>query len=281
MRLLFTNVPSLRVPEKGTTIIDEIHRQFSEHDKVEIVVGYASKASLRELDRLVEFYNIRSITLTLGMYYVEGMPEQMHNIALEINQKWRAKGIGEIRLVKTPKYRGKVFLFYKEGTPLRAIVGSANLSVLKPDASTRMQYESAVVFPTLDDCSGSEIFSVIQLMALIEELNAPRRSANIADVGPDEMRIVRTLSDLLEAEPYCESFPRKQVDKYKEHVQPGDKFRVDLKVPSEAEIESGHPPYMGSNINVSYAAGRAGEGVRNWYEVQVHMPVEFLRRTGI
>ena len=68
-------------------------------DKVEICVGYVSGNSLTELDRLVAEKGIKNITLTIGMYYIEGMPEKSYLIAKDLNDKWMLEDKGEIRIV--------------------------------------------------------------------------------------------------------------------------------------------------------------------------------------
>lgn len=62
-------------------------------------------------------------------------------------------GVGEVRIVKSFKYHGKVYLFSKERAavenretiPVSAIIGSANFGVIKPEAANLRQYETAVL----------------------------------------------------------------------------------------------------------------------------------------
>lgn len=49
------------------------------------------------------------VTLTIGMYSKEGMPERSYHAARAYNQKWREEGIGEIRLVQTYKRTNVIF----------------------------------------------------------------------------------------------------------------------------------------------------------------------------
>lgn len=62
-----------------------------------------------ELDALVSEHNIGHVSLVIGMYYVEGMPEGTYRTALALNEKWRAAGDGEIRMVRAFKYHGKLW----------------------------------------------------------------------------------------------------------------------------------------------------------------------------
>lgn len=93
MKLLYSNILPLGTSEGQQTIINCFNEQIAKSDRVEIAVGYISRAALEELDNLVEEHNISSICLTIGMYFIEGMPEGSYNTALEINKKWTETGI--------------------------------------------------------------------------------------------------------------------------------------------------------------------------------------------
>ena len=145
MKLLFSNILPLAVEDNQETIIDCFREQMEKADSAEIAVGYTSNASLTELAGLVEACGIKKICLTIGMYFIEGMPEGAYHTALKIDHKWREAGIGEIRIVKAFKYHGKLFCFYKDGEPVSAIIGSANLGAIKLEATNRRQYEMSAI----------------------------------------------------------------------------------------------------------------------------------------
>ncbi len=111
MKLLYSNILPLGIEDTQQTIIDCFTEQLSRADRVEIAVGYISTASVNELANMVEKIWDKNICLTIGMYYIEGMPEGAYHTALKLNQKWHDMGIGEIRLVKPFKYHGKVYCF--------------------------------------------------------------------------------------------------------------------------------------------------------------------------
>ena len=71
MRLLYSNILPLAVSEGEETIADAINNQMQLADRIEIAVGYVSRASLEELDLLVEKNNIKNICLNIGMYFIE------------------------------------------------------------------------------------------------------------------------------------------------------------------------------------------------------------------
>ena len=54
MNLLYSNILPLGIEDNQETIIDCFNEQFKSSDRVEIAVGYVSKASLEELEQLVE-----------------------------------------------------------------------------------------------------------------------------------------------------------------------------------------------------------------------------------
>ena len=137
MDLLYTNILPLGTEEGQETIISCFNEQISKAESVEIAVGYTSAASISELEMLVEKWNVKRIRLTIGMYYVEGMPERAYHTAIRLNKKWMELGIGEIRIVKVFKYHGKVYCFYKDGKPFSAMIGSANLCAIKLEATNR------------------------------------------------------------------------------------------------------------------------------------------------
>ena len=75
MKLLYSNILPLGTEDNQETISERFLEEVSSSDAVEIAVGYVSKAALQELEQIVEEQNIRRIVLTIGMYFVEGMPE--------------------------------------------------------------------------------------------------------------------------------------------------------------------------------------------------------------
>lgn len=108
MRLLYSNILPLQIEEGKETIVEAINSQMRLADRIDIAVGYVSRASLDELDMLVEKNNIKNICLNIGMYFIEGMPEGSYHTALRLNKKWQDLGIGEIRVIKAFKYHGKL-----------------------------------------------------------------------------------------------------------------------------------------------------------------------------
>ena len=259
MKLLYSDILPLGCNDEQTTIIECFEEQMKNSDQVEIAVGYTSNASISELEALADKYSTAQICLIIGMYYVEGMPESAYHTALKLNQKWKESGIGEIRIVKSFKYHGKLFCFYKNGKPVSAIIGSANLGAIKLEATNRRQYEISAF--TTDEAETTEIADHI------EQLKSPSCSDNIANII--DMPLVREINTSLNGVELVTSVPQSNVDFYK-RCKTYVSFFLKLKVPHSAErhIDDGKH-YTKSNINVCYAAPRNKRKARDWYETQL------------
>ena len=270
MNFLYSNILPLATKNGQNTIIDSFNQQMSLADRVDIAVGYTSAASITELERMVIKADIKNIRLIIGMYYIEGMPESAYHIALKLNQKWRDAGIGEIRIVKTFKYHGKVYCFYKDGKPISAIIGSANLGAIKLEATNRRQYELSAI--TTDTNEVSEI------AAHIEKLNQPIISSNIAEVH--DMPLIHEKNTALNGIELVTSVPQSNVDFYKQ-CQANVSFFLRLKVPKaeERHMDDGKH-FTKSNINVCYAAPRSKRKARDWFETQLTVGAEVYHMEG-
>lgn len=270
MNLLYSNILPLGTEEGQNTIIDTIKEQIILSDRIDIAVGYVSRASLDEIEYLVEQNNIKNICLIIGMYFVEGMPEGSYHTALKLNKKWQESGIGEIRIVKAFKYHGKLYVFYKDNLPFSAILGSANLGVIKPEANNRRQYELSSI--TTDKSELSE------LTQFIDKLKAPNISNNIADVVG--MPLIHETNTALSGIELVTTVPQSNVDFYKRCAAYAS-FFLPLKVPSydERHMDDGKH-FTKSNVNVCYAAPRSKRKSRDWYETQLTVAKEITRIEG-
>lgn len=258
MKLLYSDILPAGLDENQITVTDCFNEQISDCDGVDIAVGYVSKAALEELDALVAEHNIRYINLVIGMYYVEGMPEGTYRTALALNEKLRTAGVGEIRLTRAFKYHGKLYVFHKNGDVKSAIIGSANLGVIKIEANNRRQYEVSSL--TTDPAESREILD------LIRKLQDNRCSANIADIT--DMPIIREVNASLTGVDTVDQVPQAEVAIYDRH-KTEISFILPIKVPAfdERHIDDGKH-FTKSNLNVSYAAPRSARKSRDWYETQ-------------
>ena len=270
MKLLYSNILPLGTDEGQKTIAETFNDYFQQADRVEIAVGYVSRASLEELDTLVEHYQTQRINLIIGMYYIEGMPEGSYHTAIKINKRWNEAGSGEIRIVRSLKYHGKLYVFYKENKPLAAFIGSANLGVIKLEASNRRQYEISSMTTDEAEC--------IEIMEFIERLKGPNISANIAEISG--MPLIYETNTSLTGIELVTQVPQSNVDFYRRCAAYAS-FLLPLKVPAynERHMDDGKH-YTKSNINVCYAAPRSKRKSRDWFETQLTVAKEITRIEG-
>ena len=270
MKLLYSNILPLGTDDSQQTIIDCFNEQISKADRVEIAVGYVSRASLDELDNLISKHNIHKICLNIGMYYIEGMPEGSYHTAIKLNKKWTSAGIGEIRMIRSFKYHGKIYCFYKDGVPFAAIMGSANLGVIKLEASNRRQYEISSLTTDATECQ--------EIATFIENLKRPNCSANITDIT--DMPLIFEKNTALSGIELVTEVPPSNVDFYKRCAAYAS-FLLPLKVPAfeERHMDDGKH-YTKSNVNVCYAAPRSKRKSRDWYETQLTVAKEITRMEG-
>lgn len=273
MKILYSNMLPLAIQEDQQTIDESIKVQIETADRVDIAVGYVSLASLEELDRLVCDNNIKQIVLVIGMYYIEGMPEKIYHTAVRINKKWQDMGIGEIRIVRSLKYHGKVYCFYKDNTPFSAVIGSANLGVIKLEANNRRQYEL---------CSLTEDVAEAQELAdIVERIKAPICSINISEVN--DMPLIREHNVSLTGIDTVEELPKSDIEIYRKH-KTDVSFTLPLKVPAfEERFMDDKKHYTQSNINVCYSLDTRNPKrpkARNWYEFQITVSKDIYSLPG-
>ena len=274
MSILYSQILPMTVPANQSTIADSIKNDLAHATEVDIAVGYVSGASLVELGRLVRESNVKKICLTIGMYYHEGMPEGCYRLACELHDEWKSRGIGEVRLVTPMKYHGKVFVFYRDGSAFSAIVGSSNLSVLKPDATNLRQYELAYRIVNSDD-----IIAISEHCQQLKRGNCSKTIDAITDMTiiPGHNTALDNVVDVDRLTP----------DKSAEYRQAaGDySFALPLKVPAESEkLLEGRQYFTKSNINVCYSPDTRNKKrppkARNWYECQLTVSSSIYSQEG-
>lgn len=270
MELLYSNILPLGTMDNQKCIADVIVEEMRKADRIDIAVGYVSNSSLIELDELIANSSIKNVSLVIGMYYVEGMPENSYHTAMRINEKWSNAGIGEIRIVKSFKYHGKAYCFYKNGEPFSAIVGSANLGIMKLEASNRRQYELAVLTESVQEAN--------EIAAHIQQLKGARCSSVISEIV--NMPLIHEKNTSLIGVELVSQVPPSNVEFYK-NCLPEVSFQLLLKVPANGEkhLDDGKH-FTKSNINVCYAAPRSRRKSRDWYETQLTVGADVYKMDG-
>ena len=198
------------------------------------------------------------------------MPESTYNTAKKINSRWKKKKIGEIRLIKAFKYHGKMYCFYKDKKVFAAILGSANLGVIKLEASNRRQYEVSVLTTEERECK-----SIEELTLKLKEESC---SANIDNI--EGINLIREINNSLQGIELVDEIPKTEVrlyDKFKTNTS----FILELKVPREAEkFIDDKRHYTKSNLNVCYAAPRSSRKPRDWFETQITVSSQIYKQKG-
>lgn len=261
MKLLYSNILPLRPSAGQELFIDRFSNALSRSDEVHIAVGYISKAALIELDTMITTYAIKKIVLTIGMYYLEGMPEGSYLVALDLHKKWQATGVGEIRFVRPFKYHGKAYAFFNAGQPIEAIVGSNNLGAIKLEASNLRQYELAAYT--------TEPAEIAEINAHIAKLEARICSLPITDIR--DMKLIRDTNTALVGQEFVSKVTMEEVQAYQDRMTDVS-FEIPLKVPKDQN----DPSMRGSNINVCYAKGRK----RVWWEIEIIVGKEIRNLPG-
>lgn len=270
MKMLYSNILPLPIEDGQETVSEGFHREAANSDSLEIATGYVSKAALEELDRMVSQHNLHHISLTIGMYYIEGMPEAIYHTAFAINRKWVEADIGEIRIVRAFKYHGKLYAFYRNGEPKSAIIGSANLGVIKPEAGNLRQYEVSAFTNDETECA--------EIAALIRRLQTPACSARIDEAG--DIPLNREVNTSLAGVDTVEQIPQTEVALFERHKKETS-FELPIKVPAyeERHMDDGKH-YTKSNLNVCYAAPRSARKARDWYETQFTVSKQITQKEG-
>ena len=270
MKILYSDILPLGIESGQETISDRFRREAEGADSIEIAVGYVSKSALEELDSIIVECDIQHITLIIGMYYIEGMPEGTYHTAVALNRKWNNIGVGEIRIVRAFKYHGKLYAFYKEEQVTSAIIGSANLGVIKLEANNRRQYEVSSMTVDSDECN--------EIATLIRKLQAPSCSVRIDDVI--DMPIIREINTSLTGVDTVTQIPLSEVDLFNRH-KTAISFMLPIKVPAYAErhMDDGKH-FTKSNLNVCYAAPRNARKARDWYETQFTISKQITQLEG-
>lgn len=260
MPLLYSNVPPLRATDDMKTLPEYVEEKAKASDQLYIAVGYASKNSLVEINRIVRENNLKKVILVLGMYYVEGFPESIYNVAAQIDDEWRTLGIGEVRLTKSMKYHGKVYAFYSEGQIIGAVVGSHNLGALTHEAGNLRQYELSLYTENDEECEAINA----HLSCVVNE------PVSVSFSLVTDAHIVHEDNKKLDGVEGVTKVSTADVESYK-GAQTDITFEIPLKVPG---IPASTKDFMKSNINKCYAKGRLNTrtGVvteRGWWETEI------------
>ena len=277
--VLTSAIPPLSDTLAPGSLATAIKKYASESIAVDIAVGYVSVAGLDELNKIVQDSGIQRINLIIGMYYISGIPESIYLKVRQLQDEWRTKQIGSIWLVTNMQYHGKLYLFHRSdgldtSKPYKAVIGSANLSIL--ENIPRRQYE---IGTTVDDET-----ALLQLLSHVEALKE-KCSVEVDDVAQlQELRILSERIEVLDRITDVVAITPEEVEYYKQRETPIS-FRIPIKAPTYEKRFSGERrDFARSNINVCYGRGRRDQTgqhqPRDWYEVQITVSHAITRQSG-
>lgn len=255
MKFLFSNLPPVKTGFK--TFTDTFYDLLAQSTRLDIAVGYISSDSLIEIKKLMELNNnIHNLNLTIGMHYLEKFTRLEYNAALELNNFLKENKLGNVMLVTSFRYHGKLYSYSTDEGAFAGIIGSDNLSSIVMGRTSI--YESSIL---IDD---KEL--AIQMRMFIEKL------ANTSTRFIDELEI----NDFKEKNPLLEDH------EFVEKISNPASYRktdISFDIPIKGCEKSPK-----SNLNVFFGKGRKRKNgliiPRHWYEVELIVPNHITAKPG-
>ncbi len=246
----------LPVKTKHRTFYDAFSGMLNEADELYIAVGYITAESLAELKRLAELNGINYLSLTIGMHHVEKFTRSQYYAAKALGEFLMKNSRGEVRVVTSFKYHGKMYLAGKNSEIFAGIIGSDNLSSIMDDS--RSAYEASLFV------RDRQIIADMKLFADSLNKNA---SVLIDEYSTDSFRD-KDVSALMGQE---------GVEHSDTHETIGTKFTgLSFEIPISTEPKS--------SLNIYFGEGRRqSSGViipRHWYEAELIVPKRITQQEG-
>lgn len=252
--LLFAN--RMPVKTKHRTFYDAFSGMLNEADELYIAVGYITAESLAELKRLAELNGINYLCLTIGMHHVDKFTRSQYNAAKALGEFLMKNGRGEVRIVTSFMYHGKMYLAGKNSEIIAGIIGSDNLSSIMNDS--RSAYEASLLVRDRQIIADMKSFA--------DSLNK-NASILINEYDTDSFRD-KDVSALTGQEGV-------------EHLETNEAVRTNLtglsfEIPISTEPKS--------SLNIYFGEGRRQlSGViipRHWYEAELIVPKNITQQEG-
>ncbi|MEY3996401.1 MAG: hypothetical protein RL344_744 [Pseudomonadota bacterium] len=243
MELLLSNIhPVANTNCKSAQ--DRFEQLFIENNSIRIATGYVSEDSLTSLKKSFELNNKENLELLIGMHGYEGFTQPQYDATKYLDDYLRLNKRGEVKIVETFKFHGKMYSFLNGNNPTAAILGSSNLNSLFDDST----YEADVYF--------TDISIVTQIDSFIRTLS----DKSCTPFNQWQPKIVEGKNDRLEGLQGV----RKVSDSELESILQ-KKTELFFNIPIKDEPKS--------NLNVYFGKGRQSpRGIikpRHWYEVEI------------
>lgn len=145
MSLLLSNLSPLKTQFK--TYTKAFRDLLEESDQIYIASGYISTDSAVDLKSIIEINGGPRLELCVGMHYFDGLSMTQLEALRSLDETLRTNNLGQVHMVTTFPFHGKLVSFTKEDELLGSILGSSNLTNI---VDGQRQYEADYLFNNLD-----------------------------------------------------------------------------------------------------------------------------------
>jgi hypothetical protein len=250
MEFLFSNLSPMRT--KMPTFTKTFYSLLPQTSQLDIAVGYITSDSLIELKKVIELNRIEKINLTIGMHYIDNFTEVEYKTALDLNDYLCSNKCGEVRLVTSFRFHGKIYSYSNRQGAFAGIIGSNNLSSIVE--SNNRVYETSILI--------RNEFYAKQMQQFIHDLNRTS-TQNISDL---DIQHFKNANPLLENHEHVELVDTTTMARYIEN-----RTNISFEIPIK-----GSEVCPQSNLNVFFGRGRVSKNglvkPRHWYEVELIVP---------
>lgn len=248
--LLFSNFSPLRT--NYCSYPDVFKDYLKSADKVLIASGYISTDSAVDLKNIIEANGGPKLELCAGMHYFEGLTPVQLDALRSLDQALRDLELGQVSVVTTFPFHGKLSSFSKDGQILGSILGSSNLTNI---VEGQRQYEADYLFD--EAVKAGEINDFIE--KLISVSARPLHELTLRPVTPENNLLKDQIGVV------------KLQDQEKRTVE-ANISNISFDIPLKGDVS------QKSGLNASFGEGRRNaQGFvqpRSWYEVELIVPKE-------
>lgn len=254
MNTVFSNIANAKITEKPLNAV--WMELFKSADEVLMATGYVSNDAVVELHKILELNDhIQKIDLLVGMHYLEGFSHLQYDSLCKLNDFLQQKKRGSVYVSPFVKFHGKMYAFQNK-QQINGLIGSANLTCFWDN--TERTYETM--------------------------LHLDGRAAQIlqADIQSTIQKLGKNISEAKKPDKFIEHNSHLENCLGVEKADPievaklfGQTSTYQFSIPAKTEEKS--------NLNVFFGKGRASRGgilPRPWYEVELIIPADIVRRKG-
>jgi hypothetical protein len=130
MELLSSNFSPLKITKNS--FVSRWEELFALSPEVRIAVGYISNDSLLHLTKLLELNEPKRLEICIGMAFFDGLTRSQFEAVDVLNERLLKDNLGELKIVRTFPFHGKIYEFSSTLGINTYLVGSSNLSNIVP-----------------------------------------------------------------------------------------------------------------------------------------------------